>query len=324
MGTMKGSARALRIGFAIAGLAAAFAAGAVLWFGAPEDVGARCTGQRFVVRHVDGGAAPYITLRAGGRTGAFLLDYGATGSSVAVRAFGGAGGSVTVDDFTLPTFPQGRFATADYHTASVPGGGQLGIVGTDFLSLLTADFSFGWFGSDVVLGEQLCPESALRARGLVPVSQTGYFSHDPSRLASGRANVPVVYVRFDDFAVPAQIDTGYDDIAVAPSIDINEALFQKLLATGASLRRTRDMALTTCAGLETRESYRMDGVRLENERGDLITTLSDVHLTRKRPNGCGGIAGMGEPAAQIAASVLARIGAVVFDPRSETVWFARR
>lgn len=309
---------------ALGALGLALTAGAVMWHGARDAAGARCDGKRFVVRHVPGGAAPYITLRAGGRTGAFLLDYGATASTVSAAVFGGAGGSVAVDDFTLPTFPTGRFATATYHTPHAPSGGQLGIVGTDFLSLLTADFSYGFFGSDVVLGEHPCPAETLTARGLVPVKQAGYFSRDSGRVLSGRNNVPVVHVDFGAAVVPAQIDTGYDDIAAAPSIDVNEALFQKLLAAGRVMRRGADMTVSTCSGHETREVYRLDGVRLQNELGAVITTLRDVHLTRKRPNGCGGIAAMSEPAAQVAASVLARIGTVVFDPRAETVWFARR
>lgn len=311
-------------GLALAGLVVAFAAGAFLWEGTGADLSQRCDGTRFAVHHVAGGTAPYITLRAGGRTGAFLLDYGATASTVSAKSFGGAGRHVSVDDFTLPTFANGRFTTATYHTASAPWGGQVGIVGTDFLSLLTADLSYGWLWSDVVLSDRSCPKEALTARGLVPVRQTGYFTTDPARLAPGRSNVPIVYVRFGDISVPAQIDSGYDDIAAAPSIDINEPLFQKLAAAGLQLHRQADMTLSTCSGREIREAYRIDRVRIENEAGEIITTLRDVHLTRKRPNGCGGIAGMREPAAQVAASVLARIGTVVFDPRAETVWFARR
>jgi hypothetical protein len=43
-------------------------------------------------------------------------------------------------------------------------------------------------------------------------------------------------------------------------------------------------------------------------------------LILKQANGCGGIAEMAAPAAQLGASFLQLFGAVVFDPKNATVW----
>ena len=51
-----------------------------------------------------------------------------------------------------------------------------------------------------------------------------------------------------------------------------------------------------------------------------IVQTDDFHLIVKRPNACGGIADMAEPAAQLGASFLRLFGTIVFDPKNATVW----
>jgi hypothetical protein len=71
----------------------------------------RCEGQSFDLVTAPGGRSPYIRLAVDGRTGPFLLDYGATTSS-------------------LPSFPTGQFNQAKYAIDSAPPGGQLGVIGS--------------------------------------------------------------------------------------------------------------------------------------------------------------------------------------------------
>lgn len=286
-----------------------------------------CSGQRFAIETVSGGTAPYIQLTANARKGPFLLDYGATQSTLSADAFssssgsGQASGQMTTS-FSLPTFPTGQFRLARYFASQAPGGGQLGVVGTDFLSLLTAAFSFSPQGGSVVLDGKPCDAGRLRAKGMVPIRQTGFFSAQPGRLDRSRPNVPVIYLRIGGITTWAQIDTGYDDLQMQPSIDINETLYQKLLASNVPLRQKGNVGVSTCSGLESRSAYLASHVEIVSETGALIRDLGTVTLVRKPLSPCGGIGNLVEPAAQIAASVVARLGEVVIDPFTETVWVA--
>lgn len=284
---------------------------------------ARCPGQRFAIDSVAGGSAPYIRLTVGSHSGPFLLDYGTTGSTLSADLVNGrAGGTVAVDNFTLPTFANARFGLAHYRIPRPPAGGQVGVVGTDALSLLTADFAFTPRGADVVLSVASCDAASLRRRGLVPIGQAGFFSSSPASLPSTRSNVPVLYLRLGDVTTWAQIDTGYDDLQAPLSIDINDALFRRLRAAGVPLTPAPPLTIATCAGVETREVYVLEDAAVMSETGAPIHRLGRVNLVRKVASNCGGIAGLDEPAAQAAASVLVRLGAVVFDPRAEQVWVA--
>jgi hypothetical protein len=57
--------------------------------------------------------------------------------------------------------------------------------------------------------------------------------------------------------------------------------------------------------------------------GAEILTLHGATVVRKPANPCGGIAGMSEPAAQLGVSILGMLGAIVFDPMSDTVWITQ-
>lgn len=296
-----------------------------VWHQYPQsaDPGERCAGRHFAIETVSGGASPYITLTADEQRGALLLDYGATTSTLSSERFGkrAAGGSIS--RFDLPTFPTAHFNLARYWATRAPHGGQIGVIGTDFLSLLTADFTYRPFNRSVVISGEACSADVLAQRKLVPIRQTGFFSSDPARLAPGRPNVPVVFLKIGPVATWAQIDTGYDDIKRQSSIDINEALYNKLTAAGVTLAGAGAIKISTCSGVESRSVYRTPDVTVETETGAFVRTLGPVHLVRKSTASCGGIANLSEPAAQVAASLLATLGEVVFDPHNETVWVAR-
>ena len=284
----------------------------------PRD-GDRCGNERLVVSTSRPGLPPRVTLTADGRTGLFLLDTGATFSTLAASQFG-PGGTYTAQSFTLPGFPTGSFRLVDYWTTPGPQGRQLGVIGTDFLSLLSVDLDFERLSRDVVFGQTMCDAAAVQHSGLVPVRQNGFYTSTPARLAPGRPNVPVLYVRIGPVTTWAQIDTGYDDAALYPAIDINEALYRSLIEAGVPMQRERDQTVTTCQGGETRAVYRVAKVALETDSGAAIRSLNGVRLLVKPPNSCGGIATLREPAAQIGMSVVSSLGRIVFDPRAETVW----
>ena len=125
------------------------------------------------------------------------------------------------------------------------------------------------------LGPQSCSE-ALVASGMIAVSQAGFFSDDPSRLPPGRPNVPVLYLRIGNVRTWAQIDTGYDDTVLRPSIDINEALHQQLLVSGLALEPARQLDLTTCEGREQRQVLKVKDakVTIRTHTGTVIRELA--------------------------------------------------
>ncbi|HME83560.1 MAG TPA: hypothetical protein VKG91_03185 [Roseiarcus sp.] len=284
-----------------------------------RDAAALCGGRRYELTRFPDGLSPYISLAAAGVQGEFLIDYGATRSSLSAGAFPGPAGSVRTASISLPSFEKGDFELRRYGLALQPGKGQLGVIGADFLSLLSAQFT----GNAVYLSERACDSNALRARGLVPVDETGFFSSDPSTIAAGLPNVPVVYLRLGEVHAWAQIDTGYADTVYPRSVDINVALYDRFAASGVRLERLPDIGVWTCEGRESRRVYAVrDGaLAIENEHGQPIAQTESFALIVKPANGCGGIGAMSAPAAQLGASFLKLFGAIVFDPKSGTVWF---
>jgi hypothetical protein len=79
---------------------------------------------------------PFANLVLGGSNGKFLIDTGATFSRVDMRRYGLSEGSkIFLSGFSLPSVQSGTFIAADLGSFAAPLGGQLGTVGTDFLSL---------------------------------------------------------------------------------------------------------------------------------------------------------------------------------------------
>ena len=299
------------------------AAIAILIFGVAMDIEdqhreALCGGRRTARIAVPNGASPYVELAADGKTGPFILDYGATRSSLSADAFPGPEGAARGATISLPGIEEALFHLARYDFLLQPEQGQLGVIGADLLSGLTVELT----PSAVFLGAEPCRPQALIARGLTPVDQTGFFASDPPKIDPRRPDVPVVFLRLGEVRVFAQIDTGYEDLAYAHSVDINQALFDRLVENGMKLDRVGDSDVWTCDGHERWPRYRVEDRRLtiENEQGKPIVQTDSFHLIVKQANGCGGIADMAEPAAQLGASFLRLFGTVVFDPKNATVW----
>ena len=300
-----------------------FAAIAVFLFGGAMDIegqegGALCGGRPHARIGVPNGSSPYVELTVDGVTGPFLLDYGATSSSLSAQAFPGENGSIRKEAISLPGIERADFRLARYDLLLQPKKGQLGVIGDDLLSRLTVELT----QSAVYVGEEPCRPETLAARGLTPVAESGFFSSDPAKVRAGLPNVPVVFLRLGAIRAWAQIDTGYEDSVYLRSVDINQALFDRLAGSGVKMNRIGDIDIWTCEGRDRRPVYRIEtlSLRIENEQGKRIAETRDFHVIVKSANACGGIADMAEPAAQLGASFLSLFGAVIFDPRSATVW----
>ena len=285
---------------------------------ADDDQEALCGGRRYERIAIPGGVSPYIELAVDGKSGPFLLDYGATRSALSVAAFPGPEGQVRKAPISLPGIGEASFHLARYDLLIQPDGGQFGVIGGDLLSKLTVELTSG----AVVVGADPCKPQSLVARGLIPVAETGFFAADPARVDPRRPNVPVVFVRLKDVRAFAQIDSGYEDLAHGRSVDINEALFERIAESGMQLDRVSDIDLWTCEGRDRWPVYRIRDqvLAIETEQGKPIAATGDFHLIVKRANGCGGIAEMTEPAAQLGASFLELFETIVFDPKNATAW----
>jgi hypothetical protein len=280
--------------------------------------GALCGGRPYARVSVPNGASPYVVLTADGVSGPFLLDYGATRSSLSASAFHGKDGSTRTAAISLPGLEKADFHLAHYYLLLQPGKGQLGVIGDDLLSQFTVQLT----DNTAFLSTETCQPETLLAQGFTPVAQNGFFSSDPSQTRARLPNVPVVFLRLGDVRVWAQIDTGYEDFVYSRSIDINQALFDQLVGSGAKLDRIEDIDIWTCDGREHWPVYRINDrmLTVENERGRQIVETNDFHLIVKSANTCGGIADMAEPAAQLGASFLSLFGDVIFDPKNTIVW----
>jgi hypothetical protein len=293
--------------------------GAAMAFG-DHDGEALCGGRRYARIAIPHGASPYVELAADGKSGPFLIDYGATRSALSVTAFPGPEGHIRKATISLPGIEEAFFHLARYDLLLQPEGGQFGVVGGDLLSRLSVQLT----PAAVIVGAEPCRAEALIARGLTPVAETSFFGSDPAKVDPGRPDVPVVFVRLGKVRAFAQIDTGYEDLAHGRSVDVNQAFFERLVESGIKLDRVSEVDLWTCEGRERWPVYRARDqiLTIENEQGEQIIETGGFHLIVKQVNGCGGIAEMTEPAAQLGASFLELFDTIVFDPKNAIVWFA--
>ncbi len=143
----------------------------------PTGQAALCGGRPYARVSVPNGASPYVELTADGVSGPFLLDYGATRSSLSASAFSGPDGSIRTAAISLPGIERADFHLARYYLLLQPGKGQLGVIGDDLLSQFTVQLT----KNTAFLSAETCRPDALIARGLTPVAQSGFFSSDPSQ-----------------------------------------------------------------------------------------------------------------------------------------------
>jgi hypothetical protein len=152
---------------------------------------------------------PFANLALGGNEGDFLIDTGATYSQIDMRRYAVPDGiKIVLSGFSLPLAEGGVFTAADLSSFATPLGAQLGIVGTDFLSLRTIEFHYEWSQSFAALGREACDQASLRRAGFAAVGLPGYYGADLSHLKRGMPNVPVIQLRIGGVTFPAQVETG--------------------------------------------------------------------------------------------------------------------
>ena len=327
-----------------AGLALALAAAWPLAAAADVAAAPACLGDRQPL--TVSSQMPYALVSVGGRQGYFVLDFGASVSSITPSGFQGPvqpapvpGSADRYDDFVF-FGPWGRVQFALQALAPVRGlVAQAGVLGTDFLAqhVYTLDYR----GAQIFRAEpgRFCGDAVLAAAGYRPVSTRDYYGSQPAALrcpragaaSGGCANIPAVPIRIGTVEAVAQLDTGYDDGRQPFSVNINVALFDALRAAGIALqaRPELNLQLSTCqAGTsEPVEAWRLPaGVAfgLVDTAGRLLPRGGKaVTLYVKRPPAaaahCGGIGTWAQPAAQLGASFVAG-GALVVDPISARVW----
>src|SRR5579871_3936604 len=120
------------ISLSFAGLAALIFAGGMAI--ADQDQEALCGGRPYKRASVPDGTSPYVELTADGATGPFLLDYGATRSSLSADTFPGPDGAARSAAISLPGVERGDFHLAHYGLLRQPEKGQLGVIGANLLS----------------------------------------------------------------------------------------------------------------------------------------------------------------------------------------------
>ena len=266
---------------------------------------------------------PFAQLRLGGVTGNFLLDTGATASRVAMDHYGAREGTeLILSGFTLPLAQTGTFIAADLRSFAAPPGGQLGTVGTDFLSLRSIEFRYEPPQPFAGLGYKGCGRDALLRAGLLAVGMPGYYEADVSRLKPGMPNVPVLGLRIGTLAFPAQLDTGYGDFPPG-IVQVNAALMRALHAAGIPAHPLpSDVVTVGCSGAHAYERWQIEEAELSivTAEGSIAVQYPPPLLEVKTDTRCGGISGFTEPFAQLGASWLSRWGSSVLDGASSAVW----
>ena len=269
-----------------------------------------------------GFSEPFVNLTLGGNNGNFLFDTGTTHSRVDMRRYGVSEGSkIFLSGFSLPLVQGGLFTAADLRSFSSPVGGPLGIVGTDFLSLLSIEFHYEQVQPFASLG-RTCDQAVLRRAGFVAVGLPGYYEADLSRLKSGIPNVPVVGLRIGQITFPAQVDTGYGDFPQGV-VQVNAALLKLLRSTGMTVHSMpSDVVTIGCSGTYAYERWQIESEELSiiTAEGNIAASYSPPLLELKTDAQCSGISTFAEPFAQIGAFWLSRWKNTVFDGLSSTIW----
>jgi hypothetical protein len=292
-----------------------------------------CPGERFSIRTPPLSSQPYIDLTVDGKTGPFLIDYGATRSSVEKGLLADHNGPVILSGPKLPGLPEhNQFAVYDRDVTQQGVGEQFGVIGTDFLSQMVVEMRFENANDEHMVVSDRCDTSGLGARGFWRFDQKDFFSANPAGLS--HANVPVLFIDFqkgpDGNAIGAkawaQIDPGYGDAEWPYSIDVNEPYYANLVAAGAPLVEIDSTVVEDCMKVSrTDRIYVMPGhrLRIEDTSGArMYRHDSSFFLVRKSVGSveCGGIATISEPAAQFGSSFLRVFGRMIFDPADQAVW----
>jgi hypothetical protein len=281
------------------------------------------------VRTAPGGSAPYVDLGLAGVSGPWLIDYGATASSISHHSSPAPapGTQVSRAGFTMPFANPGAQNFWYYpRDIRVPGVGvQRGVVGTDLLKDMIGEFHYeNAHAVSVAFSNTPCPTPG---GAFWSISQEGYFGTNPRLRASHIPNVPVVFVEWQDTTGAlagartfAQIDPGFDDVVWRHTIAVNERLFARLDTLSPRPVKLGEIQTTNCLGQTIRpQVYALPEreLRIEDQTGAWMWKTPAFYVVRypdEPPGTCNGITTMPEPAAQLGASFLRTFGTTVIHP----------
>lgn len=282
---------------------------------------------------------PYMKVSVDGFDGYFLIDYGATESTIDLSAF--------INGSPSPSSATNKFDNFDFYgswgtVTLIPSDHsniqdlgdikQAGIIGTDFLSLNS--FMLDYENEKIYRSNGVgCTEDWLLTNGYKEVSSLGYFSNNSDKLNNICIfNVPTVPIRIGKATAVAQIDPGFDDSSYNHSLNINRAFYNSIIATGVELEEVLEanFTLTTCIDgvnenfiaykVKNDENFEIIGLD-----GYPVVVASDYYLFLKDSpesiKSCGGIGTWQIPAAQFGASFLIDSKQILFDPYNSSVWF---
>lgn len=303
-----------------------------------------CAGTELPISSVVGRNSPYVDLSFEGKTGPFLLDYGASASSlergiwvipsIDPRVSTDAGGEqVKATGFSLPgwaTTPV-TLRIFDRNLYLTDGRQQLGVIGVDLIERQNVELHYEAKKRYAVISayNASCDTAQLKSKGFIRLGQTGHWAHGGAA-ADGIHNGPVAYFGLADEkggvtkTFWAQIDTGYEDSLLAHSIDINKALLDAVQSSGAPLVEGPSVQVKGCDGVaHMRRTFVAPGrtLRVKSDTGEEVVQLKSFHFVLKdKAEGCGGISAASEPAGQMGASFLAAFGTTIFMGSTKEVW----
>ncbi len=310
-------------GLAVVGFAACFFGSAALSAG--PDAAARSCPDARVPLNTSVGGTPIASLTVGGKSGWFLIDSGASLSAVDTHAYGLAAGAAVE---LSPPFCAPRksvFRAEDMGSFAAPAGGQRGRIGTDILAGFAVTFSYAGPAPGMTVHAGSLDPAALTAAGFVEIDRPGYYGAAASDRLPGSTGVPVIGLAIGSVAVPAQLDTGFDDARDPGIVQGNAALMAELRQNDVAMHPVPAGSTLGCAGPRPYPRWRIDSAALVVVRADgtpakaypapLLEIKDDVV--------CGGIAAFSKPFAQIGASWLGRWRTTILDGAGGRIWIPR-
>ncbi len=302
---------------------------------------ADCPGTRLDVVMPPLAATPYAVLDLDGKRGPWLIDLGATATTVSSRIWQAPapGEPVRLSGFGALGVPAGPrpYAVAEGGPDRPGIGTPQGTIGTDLVRSVTTEFHFERANdAHLVLRDAACDPPIAAHDGFMRIDQSGFFGATARR----RPNVPVVFIELEErstdidrprLAMPrrgartwAQLDTGYADTLWPYSVDINEAYLARLKELVPSLTRVGLVTVGGCGREDSlREVYVAPGWRLDvvgDDPASRVPFNGFYFIVKPRQTECGGIGPLDEPAAQLGSSFLRAFGTTILVPSRAELW----
>jgi hypothetical protein len=281
---------------------------------------------------------PFVRMRLGAHEGNFLIDTGATYSSVDAALYDVAPGTtITLKGSSLPTLESASFNAIDLSgdVPFAPRGVVAGRIGTDILSSRTLEFHYESPNPYLVLSTQRCRPRVFEDAGFVSIAQPGYNASTAwlswlVSLLTGRTdilrrgNLPVIYAQIGSVRVPFWLDTGWGFGATRHmQFPINEAILNRLRDAGVAMQRAGTSVNSDCENRRYEDTvWKIDNEPIMFTTGEGFVLFEygppEFEVVGKSP--CVPIGNLSEPIGMLGALFLPRLGTVVFDGPNQRVW----